>query len=399
MSYVGDPFAHDVFVTYSHADAEGVGESRLKAWSQGFIRELEAELRVNPKLARDLRLFFDDHHRPAQGLDPMSGLTDQLRADVAGSALLAVLMTPQYLGSRWCATEREWWSEAQAGHSLPIDGRVAVVRVLATAEAWPKPLVDAAGEQLTGYWLYDRALPEMSQRPFAWPVPDQASGNPFRAVIVDLAGWLALKLEGLKQLVDERHRAAAEAAKLAAPGGQTIYLHGRAEQAAAWERAADVLSQHGFQVTPNEPDPVEQEPDKLQRISRYRVDALTSCDALLLVGAGETRAVDADIVVVGKYDRHSARARSNRLLPCALLDTVGQGLATPRRLASARAVQVDWLDGTSDPWLPRVQGWLAGSSTKLEREGGAPAAVAPGATVATVVSRPVAPAAAPESRP
>jgi hypothetical protein len=395
MSYVGDPFTHDLFVTYSHADAQGVGASRLKAWSQGFIRELEAELRVNPRLANDLVLFFDDHHVPAQGLDPMSGLTDQLRADVAGSALLAVVMTPQYLASRWCATEREWWRKAQLELGIPIDGRVAVVRVLATTEPWPPPLVDPAGEQLIGHWFYDRSEPEPMQRPFAWPVPAEESGNPFREVLVDLAGWLALKLESLRQLADERRRTAAEAVRLTASGGQTIYLHGRAEQAAAWERAADTLSQHGFQITPSEPDPVERDPEKLQRISRYRVEALASCDALLLVGAGESRAVDADLVVVGKHDRHSARARSNRLLPCALLDTIGPAIATPRRRAAARAVQVDWLDGTAEPWVPRVHGWLAGSGARLVAEGGP--TPAPGITAELLPGR--TPPLAPEIRP
>jgi hypothetical protein len=368
MAYVGSPFVHDLFVTYSHGDAEGIGESRLKAWSQGFIRELEAELRFNPKLAAELKLFFDDHHRPAQGLDPMAGLTEQLRQEVGGSALLAVLMTPQYLASRWCGTERDWWREAQEKHGLAADGRVAVVRVAATEGPWPAPLADAAGEPLTGYWFYARAEPPMRQRPFAWPVPTDASGDPFREALVELAGWLGIKLDEVRQRVGERRRAEEEAAKLSAAGGQAIYLHGRADRAPAWERAADALAGDGFAVFPSEPDPVASDPAKLQRITQTRIETLGGCDALLLLGAGDSREVDADIVVVGKHDRQSARARSNRLLPCALLDTVGPAMATPRRLASAKALQVDWLDGTAEPWVPRVQGWLNGSSARLAVE-------------------------------
>lgn len=368
MSYVGKPFLHDVFVTYSHADAEDVGASRIKSWSQGFIRELEAELRVNPRLAADLKLFYDEHHRPAQGVDPMSALTDQLRADVVGSALLAVVMTPQYLASRWCAEERQWWSAAQGALELTADGRVALIRAMATNAPWPTPLVDAAGEQLPGYWFYDRAQPEMSQRPYAWPVPEESSGDPFRAALVELAGWLGLKLEGMKQSFDERRQKEAEAARLAAAGGQAIYLHGRADYAGAWEDAADTLAQNGFAVVPNEPDPLERDPDKLQKLTRDRISILSGCDALLLLGVDDSRAVDADLVVVGKHDRQSARAISNRLLPCALLDTVGPAMATPRRRATARAVQVDWLDGTAEPWVPRVQEWLAGRGAGLAPE-------------------------------
>ena len=120
-------------------------------------------------------------------------------------------------------------------------------------------------------------------------------------------------------------------------------------------------AQNGFAVFPSEPDPLERDPQKLQKMSWNRVETLSACDALLLLGVADSRAVDADLVVVGKHDRQSARARSNRLLPCALLDTVGATMATPRRLAPARAVQVEWLDGTAEPGTPLHQ-WLSGSS-------------------------------------
>ena len=368
MAYVGSPFRHDVFVTYSHGDVEGVGESRLKSWSQAFIAELDAELRQNVRFARELALFFDESHRAAQGLDPLSGLTEQLRTEVGGSALLVVLMTPQYLDSKWCGTEREWWREAQEAHALATDGRVAVVRLAAAEPPWPPPLSDAAGEPLVGYWFYDRGQPPMSQRPHAWPRPTSETGGVFRDSLLGLVGDLGARLEEVRQRCAERHRAAKEAAKLSAIGGQTLYLHGRAAQAAAWERAADTLSQSGFTVLPSEPDPVESDLEKIQRLARGRVETLSACDALLLVGAGESREVDADLVVVGRNDRQSARALSNRLLPCALLDTIGAAIATPRRLTAARALQVQWLDGTAESWVPGVQGWLSGSSAQLAPE-------------------------------
>ena len=58
-------------------------------------------------------------------------------------------------------------------------------------------------------------------------------------------------------------------------------------------------------------------------------------DEILATGAG-TRALDADLVVVGKHDRQSARARARHRLPCGLLNTVGQTLQTPVRTATAR---------------------------------------------------------------
>ena len=46
MSYVKDPFKHDIFVSYSHGNVDGTDDSALKAWSQGFVKVLEAELKT-----------------------------------------------------------------------------------------------------------------------------------------------------------------------------------------------------------------------------------------------------------------------------------------------------------------------------------------------------------------
>ena len=102
MSYIGEPFRHDLFVTYSHGTIEGAEVSPLKRWSDGFIEQLELELRQHPKFGRELALFFDDAHRPGTGLDPSSGLTEQLREEIGASALLQVLMSDHYLQSSWC---------------------------------------------------------------------------------------------------------------------------------------------------------------------------------------------------------------------------------------------------------------------------------------------------------
>ena len=357
MSYVGQPFAHDVFISYSHGDVDGDGISPLKRWSQAFARELESELRVHPKFGRDLALFFDQHHHSGQGIDPMASLTDQLRTDIANSALVTVLMSPHYLSSKWCADEREWWLQAQAQLALPTDERIAVARIWPTPDEWPAGLVDARGHQLVGFFFYDRERAELRPQPFEWPAPDGTSKGEFRDNLLELVGWLWQKLEMLKDRVAERTAAANDVAKLAGEG-QVVYLHGRLEQAKAWERANEALSQKGFTVFPGEPDPVESDPKKHQDIRQRRVEILSACDALLLLGSEDGRALDADLVVVGRQDRHSARAVSNRLLPCGLLDFVGASIATPQRRTAARALQIDWLDGTSEPWTPGVQDWL-----------------------------------------
>jgi hypothetical protein len=64
-------------------------------------------------------------------------------------------------------------------------------------------------------------------------------------------------------------------------------------------------------------------------------------------------------VVVGRQDRNSARASAKRpLLPCALLDSAGAVIATPKRKITAQSLGVQWIDTTAEPWTPVVQQWL-----------------------------------------
>ncbi|MCB1875948.1 MAG: toll/interleukin-1 receptor domain-containing protein [Chromatiales bacterium] len=358
MSYVGEPFKHDIFVSYSHGDVDGTGVSKLKQWSQAFVRELESELRAHPTFGREVSLFLDQHLRPEQGLDPLAPLTDQLREDIGASAILTVLMSPQYQRSQWCDEERQWWRARQDELGLSADGRIAVARIWPTADAWPEVFCDSRGEQLIGFPFFDKTRAELRPQPYEWPEPEPDSKGPFRDALLDMVGWLGLRLQDLKDQLDEKRRQQADAARLGSGEGQVVYLHGRAEHARDWEQAGQRLSDSGFVVLPGEPDPIVQDPRRLQEIRRGRIEVLSGCDALLLVGCDDGRALDADLVVVGRQDRQSAKAVSNRPLPCALLDRVGGDVANPKRKTAAHGLRVEWIDATQDPWTPKVRQWL-----------------------------------------
>ena len=360
MAFVGPPFVHDLFISYSHGGDDGAGNGYLQPWSAAFARELERELRADRKFRQDLRVFLDRDLRPGQGVDPLAALTDQLNDQIKVSALLVVLMSPDYLASPWCTDEREWWFSSQAAHGLSTDERVAVVKVWPTEVPWPPTLTDSRGEPLPGFTFHEKS--EGTDRPIGWVETPGPFGTSFRKAILNIAGRLYPKLEAIKARLAEMERSKADIAKLAQPSGQSLYLHGRADQGAAWERAALQLTQNGFAVVPGEPDPVEGDVRRLQTIRERRVETLSACDALLLLATEDGRALDSDLVVVGKYDRQSARARSNHLLPCGVLNTVGDALTTPVRVATARLVQADWIDGTAPAWPPAVQQWLSDKS-------------------------------------
>ena len=366
MSYVGEPFRHDLFVSYSHGD-DGSGGAYLKPWSAAFTHELERELRADRRFRTSLSVFRDQDHRPEQSLDPMAPLTAQLQEQIAGAALLVVLMSPDYLASKWCADERDWWLERQVALGLPHEERIAVVRIWPTDTPWPAALCDARGEPLVGFGFYPPA--GVPPRPLGWTDLPGAFGSEFRRALLDMVGRLYPKLEAMRARAEDLRRQREEAERLVRDGGQTLYLHGRSDHAAAWEAAALKLVDKGFAVVPGEPDRVDSDPVRLQAVRERRVETLSGCDALLLLGTDDGRALDADLVVVGKHDRQSARARSHRLLPCGLLDTAGAAIATSVRRATARIVQADWIDGTDEDWPVAVRDWLGGKGVQA---GGAP---------------------------
>jgi hypothetical protein len=222
MPYVGGPFQHDIFVSYSHGDVVGDGQALLKQWSQGFANELKRELQAFPEIGGQIKIFLDNDHRPGHGVDPLAPLSDDLQQEIASAAILTILMSPHYLGSRWCRQEREWWIAAQQAHELPYENRIAVARVWPTQAAWPKGLVDRSGNEYPGVFFFDRTNSETRPQPFAWPKIDSETREPFRDALLEYVGWIRHRLR-LKQRQEEE----AQRQKLRAPAGQAIYLHGR----------------------------------------------------------------------------------------------------------------------------------------------------------------------------
>jgi hypothetical protein len=357
VAHVGPPFKNDLFISYSHGD-DGSGNAHLQPWSAAFAKALEDELRADRRFRKTLRVFLDQDQRPGLGVDPMAPLTEDLQAQITGSAFLVVLMSDDYLESQWCTDERNWWFEHQLELGLAAQRQVVVVKIWPTAKPWPSVLTDSRDHPILGFEFFV-TLPSGTSRPLGWVDMPGPFGKEFRMAVLDIVGRLYPKLDALKARLEEVERTKADAARLAQQGGQSLYLHGRADHGDTWEKAALALTDQGFVVVPGDPDPVEQDANKLLAIRERRVTTLTECDALLLVATDDTRALDEDLVVVGKHDRHSARARTQRLLPCGLLDTVGASVATSVRKANARNLQADWIDGTSLPWTPAVQQWLA----------------------------------------
>lgn len=363
MAFVGKPFIHDIFVSYSHGDVQGDGLALLKQWSQGFVAELERELQAFPEIGAELRIFLDQSHRPGQNLDPMAPLTETLQREIAGAAILAILMTPQYLRSKWCRQELEWWVKSQQDRAFAHEDRIAVARCWTTSdEPWPTELCDRHSEPYVGHLFFDRSRADVRPQPHSWPKVSSDTLGPFRESLLDFVGSLQLRLRQLRKELAQKQAQESGRQRLSMAAGHVVYLHGRSTHSPIWEEAHKQLEDDGYTVFPLEPENVDSDPRRIRESQSERVRTMSGCDAVLLLGTADSAALAADLMVIGRLDRHQAVAQSSRPLPCGVLDTVGIGKSKPDWSRKAKSLGVDWFDASAVPWTPQIKTWLNGAA-------------------------------------
>ena len=133
-------------------------------------------------------------------------------------------MTSQYLGSKWCRQELNWWCDKHHPDPLGAGSRISVCRVRPSDEAdWPEPVKD-----VVGYFCYDRDKEPDKARPFTWR-GSKRDLDDYNDLLVELAGDMMQRLRALKEILEERRRQEAQARKYAAAEVKTLFLHGRTD--------------------------------------------------------------------------------------------------------------------------------------------------------------------------
>jgi hypothetical protein len=358
MACLAPEFKFDVFVSYSHGDVDRNGNSLLKTWSQAFARELEREIRGLPGF-QDCLVFLDESKRPEQGLASTDPLTQQLRDAATGSAFLLLIMSPHYLASDWCKDERDWWLQQSAANTFPeLGSRIFIARIWPTGKrTWPRELCDERGNQNLGVWFHERPGNELISRPFGWV--DQTSNSEFRRALVDLSGQIGIRVSKLGEALVRKREMEANLAKLGNDSGQLIYVHARARNKKNWEKAFNDLAEAGYGVVPVAPEPEYQDEQQANVATKEIVRTLSACDGLLMVPDSDPYALVADLTVVGRQWRNSARSIARKPLPCAVVDG-GQVVEAKERVQlSAKTLRIDWIDGALANWTGQMKHWLA----------------------------------------
>ncbi len=371
MGYLEHEFRHDLFISYSHGDFDGTGQSALKDWSSQFVEHLREEIRTSDRSLRDIAIFLDQSLRSGQGLDPTEPLTDQLKNEVAASALLAILVSDHYINSTWCLDELRWWQKHHGIDLASANGRIFSVHVMPTKKAaWPRSLVDEKGEPPLGTRFHrtDNSLDPGDIRPYKWRGEgDREEVTAYRNAVVAVAGLVRRRLLALQDDLTRRDAEKANAERLQEASGQLLYLHGKQDDAAEWTRVWQDLGGHDYVVFPTQPEVTPADDPAWQRLYDNRVETLVGCDALLLLHTGQNSSFDSVLVNVGHLSRNKAKARSGKPLPCAVVNTapVVNGAGPIKDIA--KRLGISWLDESAGPeWRQTLRRWLSLSGGQLQ---------------------------------
>jgi hypothetical protein len=155
---VAQDLSCDVFISYAHSDNEYPDNAST---SSGWVTSLARNLNIGPNVRK--KNLFIDHQ-----LKPGDDFSDDLIAKVEHSKLLVLLLSQNYIDSRWCGKELEHFIHAHANDAekpadvfvvelFPYDelsGTPANIdrirKRLIHAKFWHQP-ADASSPILSGY--------------------------------------------------------------------------------------------------------------------------------------------------------------------------------------------------------------------------------------------------------
>lgn len=173
-----------IFVSYAHKDDDVLSGAKA-GWVTTFLKNLETHLPCRLVRREGSEIWFD-----RRALSPIDPLTEQIVDAVRKADVLVVVLSPAYLASAWCATERNEFLRAakERGRS-----RVVIVEKYRIEEA------DRPEEfrELTGFRFWMEKEEGNGTLPLGFPTPD--AQNPAHAnyytKVDDLCEWLAKALQ------------------------------------------------------------------------------------------------------------------------------------------------------------------------------------------------------------
>lgn len=274
MSYIGDPYEYDVFVSYPHAVEALRGDSTLRDWSRKVARNILSLVRMSLAGEPDgegFEYYLDDREVSA------APLTDTLEEAVRKSAVLVILMSPFYRS--WCLKELDWFLDTARSDGRGFRQCVLLEVKQTRDDLWPGQLRDTAGEPLFRKRLTDEAGDPLGYDHFL----NTSTLPAMNGLLKDIA------IEIRDKLVHERKRREAERALVRskvytrplfgedAPDNLVIYLQAEPADTPVWSSRRESLKSARAVVLPAEPFE-----EGMAHRSESMISVYEDCDGLTL---------------------------------------------------------------------------------------------------------------------
>ncbi len=308
MSYVGEPFEYDVFVSYARAEQE-TGEPDMRMWCCHVARRLRSLLAAALNTGHPgayVQLFVDE-----SALRSGAPLSDVLRNKVQRSALLLVLMSPLYPQKSWCLDELEWFFE-QAFKDGRNQHQCTVLRIQPCDDyIWPKRLRDQRDKPVL--------FRDFSDCDAGLPVE---FGNHDLPALKEAIRQTQIELKGKLEILRAQFSARRDYQQVSVPPVQpVIYLQARREDLPEWHATRGELEPHVI-VNPDSLPELANDDALLQQQRELRLREYEECDGLALLRAGRDDIFRIEVMAAYK-DRQRLLQKRRRDLPWAIIDRRG----------------------------------------------------------------------------
>jgi hypothetical protein len=283
MSFVGGPYAHDVFVSYAHGEDleqafSDLRRNQLYNWSCRMIDDLQEQIALNlSHSGRKPDVWMDHVLRSTGALE--ANLTKEIRI----SALFVALISPFYLRSKWCQGEAQTFSDfARDFRPVERENRIFAVSIRPTdRKDWPPAFRDDNLNTFLGMEFYRKLGPDPDLWDYlGFPDPVVAKDQNYWTAIKRLAADITSQLRRMRHAQEENLAAADDAPKVPGNVGRKLLL-GYSHDTVARERnqLRRLLSSMEMQILPEDSDDIT-DPTSLERAyDRY----LEQADAVVLV--------------------------------------------------------------------------------------------------------------------
>ncbi|MBR5709983.1 MAG: tetratricopeptide repeat protein [Thermoguttaceae bacterium] len=116
------PYNYDYFISYAHIDNQS--EDGKPGFIDEFVEKLKNSTEHQQMFGEKVNVFFDKTE-----IHSMSDWDNRIRASLAESRFLIVLLSPSYFQSEYCAREFDWWMQHEMHRCVLGEGTAPILIV------------------------------------------------------------------------------------------------------------------------------------------------------------------------------------------------------------------------------------------------------------------------------